>query len=550
MALMSAFTSGSVPEHGEESHTDSGVTAGLYSWPVTFTVNAAGHLTQAARSYDNTLTYAAHALVIGSDSNIYRAKTTTVGNDPTTNDGDEWELLIVTANTTLSVAAAGRFTTPSAAYAFVKNAIIHDGAAVTISIAAGTFTESAAIEIASPYGSRLGFAGAGSGSTTVHFNTASAGTSGFVILTGCALGSSDKAGLASLTIKGTWTGDASTTGSGKSAIFVSQGGAYYGGSDVKVLEYYYGVNASGAAYAQGMTVTTCGDAGFHSFRSGHVDCSSSTVTGAGDSTNTLGAGAAAERGGTIIADGITCSSCLLAGLYVPGGTMRADTYTLNSNDLDGIRISAGGRFSSSGTGTADSCGGIGLNVQYGTAHLSGTSHSFDSNTSHGIYIAMGSSVQIRAATTCSSNGGSGIRIEGGDLFQAANITCNSNTSHGMQISACGRLGRASGVFTANSNTIDGVRLSIMSIADLTSAVLGNTGAGNGGVGLNAFSISRGSASGATIRDNVSFGGAISDGAYIIVTDANVTNNNGGGGVEFSPNTEDADAASNGYIRTL
>jgi len=76
---------------------------------------------------------------------------------------------VITANTTITVAASGAdYTTVGAAYASLNNKRIANDVTVTISVAAGTYTESTLV-LSHPQGDRIKIVGAGSGSTTLSF---------------------------------------------------------------------------------------------------------------------------------------------------------------------------------------------------------------------------------------------------------------------------------------------------------------------------------------------------------------------------------------------
>src|SRR4051812_8499369 len=86
--------------------------------------------------YSSSQSYVTDNLVRGSDHNHYRAiasvPANTANTDPTTDNGDHWELYKVNANTTLPVTySTGRFTFLSKALAFVQNAYIGQGAVLT-----------------------------------------------------------------------------------------------------------------------------------------------------------------------------------------------------------------------------------------------------------------------------------------------------------------------------------------------------------------------------------------------------------------------------------
>ena len=559
MALMSAFTSGSVPEHGEESHTDSGVTAGLYSWPVTFTVNAAGHLTQAARSYDNTLTYAAHALVIGSDSNIYRATTSTVGNNPVTDSGSNWALYLATGNISLSVAAAGRFATPWAAYDFIKSAIIPDGTVVTISLAAETYTKTTAWYVNHPFGNNIKIVGPSSATTKLLFSSHTDGIQvGWDTTVSTARQPGGRLYIEGVEIEGTWdytgAGGSGDNGYNKIGIAAWGTGACVTCNDVLVDKFYFGFHASrgGTIFADGCDVTGCGDSGFIALHSGHIQCKDSTVVNAKADGVSLGHGYTVENNGSMEVGGASATGCRNAGFIVANsGAMIARTAITSSNNVastgSGAEVREGGSLLLAAGGTFSSNGAQGIYVKGGDFRTASTT-TCSSNTGTGI-MAEGGIVRIDGATTCNSNGVDGIRaLHGATVLYNANVTCNSNTLNGVRLQFGAGMYRNSGTLTCHSNTDDGVELD-NAIATIRSCAVGVNGQANGGFGIHAQNLSKVDASGGTITYNTSFGVTATNMSQVIVTGANVNNNNGAG-VQYSPNTEDAFGTNGVYIRTL
>lgn len=87
--------------------------------------------------YSSGFTYSAGAVTTGSDGNSYRALGTTTGNDPTTDNGANWELALVKVNTTLNIPS--RFASIGTAWTFITHATIVSAATVTIKLADGTY---------------------------------------------------------------------------------------------------------------------------------------------------------------------------------------------------------------------------------------------------------------------------------------------------------------------------------------------------------------------------------------------------------------------------
>lgn len=109
--------------------------------------------------YNNAITYILGRLTLGSDGNIYRAIGSTIGNDPTTDGGTNWQLHTVNVNTSLSVVAAGRFASIALAWTFLQNCRISSAATVTISVAIGTYTIAARAVFNHPNGDRIAIVG-------------------------------------------------------------------------------------------------------------------------------------------------------------------------------------------------------------------------------------------------------------------------------------------------------------------------------------------------------------------------------------------------------
>jgi hypothetical protein len=85
----------------------------------------------------NGVSYNVGDITRGSDGNIYAAISGGVGTDPTTDNGDTFNLLFVKSDVTLNIPS--RFATFAAAWAFIKNARIDPSATVTLQFANGTY---------------------------------------------------------------------------------------------------------------------------------------------------------------------------------------------------------------------------------------------------------------------------------------------------------------------------------------------------------------------------------------------------------------------------
>lgn len=83
---------GGIPKHSSSSHSPTGVAAGSYDAPTSFDLNEAGHVTGADRAWSSTRTYAANAITIGSDSNLYISLVAgNLNNDPVLDPGTNWK---------------------------------------------------------------------------------------------------------------------------------------------------------------------------------------------------------------------------------------------------------------------------------------------------------------------------------------------------------------------------------------------------------------------------------------------------------------------------
>jgi len=106
-------------------------------------------------AYVANITYSANTYVAGSDANVYHSLATTTGNDPTVDDGKNWDLAIVKSDTELAVPS--RFATLGAAWKFLQNAFMGQGRRITIKFADGTYNfGSQRFVLDHPQGSQIG----------------------------------------------------------------------------------------------------------------------------------------------------------------------------------------------------------------------------------------------------------------------------------------------------------------------------------------------------------------------------------------------------------
>jgi hypothetical protein len=142
-------------------------------------------IVNAQTQWNSSTSYPTSSLVIGSDTNLYRAVAVTEGNNPTTDSGTNWTLYTACAATTLAVSSGGRFATLTQAYAFIQDATITHNGPVTISIATGyTTTEPGPVTFSNPYGQRISVVGGGS-TSVLNFGSA---FNGIVVSAGRSLG--------------------------------------------------------------------------------------------------------------------------------------------------------------------------------------------------------------------------------------------------------------------------------------------------------------------------------------------------------------------------
>lgn len=94
MSLPGTLLNGGIVQHGTTSHQNSGVTPGIYTSPMTVTVDSTGVLTAAYKVWQAAITYSNSDLAVGSDSQVYISQQTgNLNHDPITDDGTWWKLL-------------------------------------------------------------------------------------------------------------------------------------------------------------------------------------------------------------------------------------------------------------------------------------------------------------------------------------------------------------------------------------------------------------------------------------------------------------------------
>ena len=159
---------------------------------------ALGALAQTPPTWNSGTTYTAGNIVVGADSNIYRAVYTSLSHAPSTDAGGYWELFHTIVPTTLDVGVKQRFSTIEAALKFIRQATIPANAEVTISIITtdGAFSESpaAAINLDHANGANIRIVGSKAASCTINCGSAN----GFVIDSGHSFGV-----IANVTVKNT-----------------------------------------------------------------------------------------------------------------------------------------------------------------------------------------------------------------------------------------------------------------------------------------------------------------------------------------------------------
>lgn len=428
--------------------------------------------------------YLTGSIVIGSDGNYYRAVAATAGNDPTTDNGTYWNLFLVTTATTLLVAAAGRFTTPSAAYNFVKNAIINTGNTVTISMAAETFVETSAIQVDSPYAGYILFQGAGSGSTTISFSSSTNGFSAYRFILR----------LQSLNILGTWNyagaGGSGATGYGLTGALAFGGGQVRLVSDVTFTNFYYGLTAqtgSSAVSIGTISVTGAGDVGIFAYGAGaSIELrSTTTVSNCADAGSNLGSGIMAEAGGAIFLRGaVTFSGCRLNGIgsisganVISNNTVTAGTSTTSGTRgiwVDNATFHSYGSYNYSLSSIGSSSSGHAIFVDNGGkfTKLLGTC-TCSSAASHCVRVENDGTATFQAGVTASSSAsGSGLYSRrGGKIIAPTGVTASSNNRYGAELVGPSGLIDVTG-WTAASNTIAAASIATNQIVTASGATTG------------------------------------------------------------------------------
>lgn len=101
MSWDGTLSSGGTQKHGTAQHTSQG-NPGTYVAPFGVTFDAAGAESRASQSWAADINYPANTWALGSDSRLYQAVISNIGNDPTTDNGTNWKArripLVGTAN--------------------------------------------------------------------------------------------------------------------------------------------------------------------------------------------------------------------------------------------------------------------------------------------------------------------------------------------------------------------------------------------------------------------------------------------------------------------
>jgi len=288
-------------------------------------------------TWSSSVTYALNNLVVGSDGNWYRALGASTNSDPTADAWTNWELYLVTANTTLTV--TGRFSLPTTAYNFVKSAVIRPGVLVTISLGAATYAVGGSTwTISSPYANQIKVVGAGVGSTTITFT----GANGITVESTQA-GTPTNPFLQSLKIQG----DRTVGGYG---IYVRGGASLYG-STVTIDAFERLVNAAGYCSVTTLVGTNPGAIGVLAAGGGWAEVTSCNITGrtgTGDLLRADGGGLISATSGTLNGNALATSRGLTA---VGTGRIYAPSCSI-SNCVTGATVNAGGIIYRSGATTS------------------------------------------------------------------------------------------------------------------------------------------------------------------------------------------------------
>lgn len=110
-------------------------------------------------AYDPAVAYKAGTLVVGSDSNTYRAVADVKGSDPATASHEAWRLAHVAADLVLDV--PGRFKSIADAWKLLEGCRISEKAKVIILVAAGRHENAATLVLDQSEGARIVIRGAG-----------------------------------------------------------------------------------------------------------------------------------------------------------------------------------------------------------------------------------------------------------------------------------------------------------------------------------------------------------------------------------------------------
>jgi hypothetical protein len=129
--------------------------------------------------WNNSTSWVAGSLVLGSDNNWYKCVLTNTNNDPTADSGTNWILDRVRGNTTLTIGLSNAFRFNGlgtqatnntggkpAVWPFLQNAVIDSGAALTIQVTVGlSYTLAALQNLAHKFADRIVLLGDASGAS-------------------------------------------------------------------------------------------------------------------------------------------------------------------------------------------------------------------------------------------------------------------------------------------------------------------------------------------------------------------------------------------------
>jgi hypothetical protein len=258
-------------------------------------------------------TYAPSNLVVGSDTNIYRAvhaSTTSNHPDPTKDIGSYWELFSAMVPTALKLGVGQRFsTTLEAAWRFIQHATISYSSPVTINIITtlGPFAESniaSTLSLNHAFGSHIKIVG--DNKANIHFSFA-ANVNGFSLDQGHSFGS-----LSGISVQGTGTQD---SGLGLHVL----GGSTLNASNLDVHGFHIDllVEGSSKAWLSGLVLgafnAAAAQASTHSF----LSCGGASING----TSSGKLGLLADSGSTILAPSCSISNVTLIGFQVLDGSV-------------------------------------------------------------------------------------------------------------------------------------------------------------------------------------------------------------------------------------